>query len=386
MVLNTISRLLTGRSQNEDARRALLSNKVSDLKRGKPKLAVLRDTATVEQALKVLADNKIVSAPVLVCDDPTPRCPTMGEGEAADILGFIDIRNVLESFLAEVNISKLNEVKLLQRMRVLEEKGLAFGAKRIKDLPHLGTDGDFIHDSQARSSLLELVLNGLLQPRSTSVDVSKNVVHRVALFDNEGKITQIISQSDIVKFLCAQRVKLGSLGALSLEELGMLSHKVEGVHPETSAIEALAIMSEKRLSSLAVLDPNGVILGNFSVSDMRTIVSEHFGALALPVGEFLAQEKRTEFIGFNRIHEEGVEGTAGHRFVQNRMARQRPRTPGEEVGQKLVLAKATTTLSEVMDLLVRYGIHRVYVVNEEEKPIGIVTHTDILRKLLQLAA
>ncbi|GFH24882.1 uncharacterized protein HaLaN_22753 [Haematococcus lacustris] len=118
----------------------------------------------------------------------------------------------------------------------------------------------------------------------------------------------------------------------------------------------------------------------------RTIVSEHFGALALPVGEFLAQEKRTEFIGFNRIHEEGVEGTAGHRFVQNRMARQRPRTPGEEVGQKLVLAKATTTLSEVMDLLVRYGIHRVYVVNEEEKPIGIVTHTDILRKLLQLAA
>jgi hypothetical protein len=30
-----------------------------------------------------------------------------------------------------------------------------------------GTDGDFLHASQARSTLFELVLNGLLQPRST---------------------------------------------------------------------------------------------------------------------------------------------------------------------------------------------------------------------------
>lgn len=32
-----------------------------------------------------------------------------------------------------------------------------------------GTDGDFIHASQARSTLLELVLNGLLQPRNRCV-------------------------------------------------------------------------------------------------------------------------------------------------------------------------------------------------------------------------
>ncbi len=32
-----------------------------------------------------------------------------------------------------------------------------------------GTDGDFIHASQANSSLMDLVLNGLLQPRNTYV-------------------------------------------------------------------------------------------------------------------------------------------------------------------------------------------------------------------------
>ena len=42
-------------------------------------------------------------------------------------------------------------------------------------------------------------------------------------------------------------------------------------------------------------------IGNFSVSEMRTIMAEHFGALALPVGEFLALEHGTEFVGYRRI-------------------------------------------------------------------------------------
>jgi 5'-AMP-activated protein kinase regulatory gamma subunit len=41
--------------------------------------------------------------------------------------------------------------------------------------------------------------------------------------------------------------------------------------------------------------------GNFSVSEMRTIMAEQFGALALPVGEFLALEHGTEFVGYRRI-------------------------------------------------------------------------------------
>ena len=37
----------------------------------------------------------------------------------------------------------------------------------------------------------------------------------------------------------------------------------------------------------------------------------------------------------------------------DRMARQRPRTPGEEVGQKLVLARPQNTLSEVRHMFMR---------------------------------
>jgi CBS domain-containing protein len=38
-----------------------------------------------------------------------------------------------------------------------------------------------------------------------------------------------------------------------------------------------------------------------------------------------------------------------------------------------------------MDLLVENAIHRVYVVDEQRHPIGIITATDILRTLLHVA-
>jgi len=224
-----------------------------------------------------------------------------------------------------------------------------------------------------------------LQPRNTGGQGEGHVVHRVALFNDAGCIEQIISQSDIIKFLSRHKTELGPTGTRTVEQLGLISYSVEGVHPETPAVEAMASMSRKRISSLAVLDANGKILGNFSQSDMRTIISSNFGALALPVGEYLAHENRVEFVGFNRLHEEGVEGTAGHKFVMDRVARKRPVTPGGEVGQELVLARKSDSLSGVIDMLVTNRIHRVYVVDESDVPIGVITCTDILKKLLQVA-
>ncbi len=50
---------------------------------------------------------------------------------------------------------------------------------------------------------------------------------------------------------------------------------------------------------------------------------------------------------FNRVHEEGVVGTPGHKFVTDHVSRQRARTPGDEVGQKLVTTRPETSLAQV---------------------------------------
>lgn len=139
------------------------------------------------------------------------------------------------------------------------------------------------------------------------------------------------------RFLLEHRQRLGALADTTVRALGWAAHRVVSVTPETPAVVALALMAEKGISGVGVVNTKGLIIANFSISDLRcaatapplppaaprcaaralphtacavrlacraparrTIVAEHFGAMALPVGEFLALEHGTEFWGVDR--------------------------------------------------------------------------------------
>lgn len=77
----------------------------------------------------------------------------------------------------------------------------------------------------------------------------------------------------------------------------------------------------------------------------RTITAEHFGSLALPVGEFLALEHGTEYAGYSILSESGVNESEAHKFATNREGRSVK--PGSDVGQVLVVCSPESTLQEV---------------------------------------
>lgn len=372
-------------------RKLLISTKLESI-RSLQHIIVLRDTATVDQSLKVLATHKILSAPVVVdVDGVHGPAQWPYEKESTDILGFVDIRDILTSFLAELDLTGISSMKMLQRMRLLEDKGQQFAATQLRSLKYIGGDGDFVHVAQAKVTLLELITDGLLDPRTKGVYGGTNksdVVHRMAVFDGEGRITNVVTQTDVVRYLLNNIDQLGGLADASVADLGWAGRHVECVGPSTPAIEGMALMASKNVSALAVTDAEGRIIGNFSVTEMRTIMAEHFGSLALPVGEFLALEHGTEYAGYARVSEtdDEVQLSAAHRFVADRSARGRPRTPGEEVGQTLLLCRPSSTFAEVLEVLVGRGryVHRVYVVDEGERPIGVITCTDVLRKIMAL--
>ena len=56
-------------------------------------------------------------------------------------------------------------MKMLQRMRMLEEKGQAFAATAVSQLKVFGGDGDFFHTDQSSVTLKDVIINGLLYPR-----------------------------------------------------------------------------------------------------------------------------------------------------------------------------------------------------------------------------
>ena len=280
-------------------------------------------------------------------------------------------------------------MKMLELMTKLEERGVAFGKTKLSTLQassSLGHDGQFIYHKQQKGSLLELIFFslGLKGRQDDEEGAARNtrISHRLGFFDQTGNVTNIISQSDIIAYLASRASDLGPIASESIESLKLAKPNVECVEPQVSAIRAMQIMKEKGVSSLGVLNHEGKIIGNFSASDFRSLQSEHFGSLALPLAEFLALSHRTEFVW----HSEHRASDAAHKFVTDPIRRNRPHVAGEEVGQALCLVTSSETLGSLLVKFATQRVHRVYVVDHEEKPQGIITLTDVLSKVTDLCA
>lgn len=109
---------------------------------------------------QTLAANRILSAPVVATSETTgtgtPRISVTSE-DITDVLGFVDLRDVLASFLRGVRVdvlhaftleqqqqhleldgSSIKNMKMLQRLRVLESKGQEFASKSLRELKGSG--------------------------------------------------------------------------------------------------------------------------------------------------------------------------------------------------------------------------------------------------------
>lgn len=364
-------------------RTLLTSTKLQALRPHSQTPVVLRYEHTVDHALKVLSAQNILSAPVVACSasDLPDDC--------TDVIGFIDIRDVLVSFLSGLDIQHMKGQPMLHSMQTLEEAGKAFGTKKLQDLSDLGGDGTFLLDTgMAKVSVMELVHNGFLYPRETkavhSGEHSRTVVHRVGLFNKTGHITNIITQSDVVRWLQQQQGSLGELKNMTAHQLGWAGKHIKSLPARTPAIECLDLMQQSGLSAIAITDSteSNRLIGNFSVSDLRSIESEHFGSLALPVGEFLALEHGLEYWGV--ADHDQVKASSAAQFAHKRQQEREP-GPGDMVGQSLVTCTPQDTFATIIDKIVEHHLHRVYVVNDQGQAVGVVTLTDLLRRVTEEA-
>lgn len=353
--------------------------------------------------MQLLASHRILSAPVVNVTNSAPEAEPMADHTREEIAGFIDIRDVLSSFLKELNLDGLREAKMLKRMRILEEKGQEFAVKSVKELKSVGSDGRLYNLDEAKhSSMLEMIIDGFLSTEKKGQETfggtrKRHVVHRLALVDEQGRLSHVVSQSDVVKFIFDHLEEFcGFLVDETAESLGFVrgEENVVKVSPDCPAIDAMMLMEEKDISAVAVVNAVGGIIGNFSISELRNIMSEHFGSLALPVGEFLALEHGTEYAGYAATKESSSDelllGTspgsrpsgAAFKFAHDREMRQRKvSTPGSEVGQNLITCSPNSPLSEIMSTIVHNRLHRIYVCSDDMIPCGVITLTDLLRKM-----
>ena len=250
------------------------------------------------------------------------------------------------------------------------------------------------------------------------------------------KMTAVVSQTDIIAFLLfqAQEGHLGpSLPSRTVASLGWVRRDVVTVPRNMPAVAAFALMLNRGVSGAGVVDGDAFdadapLLSSLSVSDIRALrTAADFNALALPVDQFLLRQygeampdEQTAKAGeaAPAVPREGspaeavastaaqvaamavdVAGAGGGEVTavtfaaaaaeQQRLpsaadvacAMEQPAAEQQPPRMWLVHCSPESTLRDVLDKFVLHCVHRVYIVDDNKRPLGVVTMSGTMRAL-----
>eukprot|EP01129_Flabellula_baltica_P003563 TRINITY_DN13319_c0_g1_i1.p1 TRINITY_DN13319_c0_g1~~TRINITY_DN13319_c0_g1_i1.p1 ORF type:complete len:314 (+),score=51.85 TRINITY_DN13319_c0_g1_i1:29-943(+) len=302
-----------------DWKQLLLTTSIDELLQMKSRpLITVTTTTSIQNTLKILSEANILSVPVIDNDD------LQGLVDVVDITGYIlaTWRSLSPSFDHQVFPDEdLLNTPIFEVMNF----SLFDSVKTIK-----GTESVF--------NLMQMFLDDHFQMR----------LHRVLTTDWHGLVYNVVSQTDLINFAYAHMDKLPEdLLDSTIEDLDLF-RVVINVREESFLIDALSILFKNRLSGLALVDNNYKITGNLSCSDLRGITPTSFEFFQGKVSQFL-----------NKIEEE--QGTTRKPFI---------------------FVQKDNTFRELLKILTESHVHRVFLKDELEHPIGVISLSDVLSKII----
>uniref|UniRef100_A0A7S4C7D1 CBS domain-containing protein n=1 Tax=Eutreptiella gymnastica TaxID=73025 RepID=A0A7S4C7D1_9EUGL len=188
-----------------------------------------------------------------------------------------------------------------------------------------------------------------LQASCTINDVMKELVtaQRVIILDELGKVGGVITQSDIARLLYANLPKLGSVVHQTIQALritaGIARSPIVTCHRGQQLVEVLSQLVNNMIHGMPVVDQFGKFMGSFGINNLKS--PEHTPQLShdvttrpsMTVDQFL-----------------------------------------EKVGTRHVVIDDSYELGAVIKLLVESKQHRVYVLDNEHKPVHVISLSDVL--------
>jgi CBS domain-containing protein len=323
------------------------------------------NTSTVLETLKTLDDNNILSLPVY---DPKTN----------NFTGMIDILDLLAYVTNKMNTITLQQPEL--QMRVTEE----LLSQRVEVLMGISERNYWITTREDA-------------PLYTLFDtLSHRDLHRILITDfDQKRVKGIATQSNLVRWLRANWEKLeldlsssttgprpeqptGGERTTGAPTTSMASGckwelpRVESfanmtnliVFPKTAKLfEAFRNMYENKISAVPVVDPN---LGNqlwntgtLSASDLRGMVVDPKNIISM----------------MNMSIEEYLNKIQSAKKKPKLLEREKP---------KQWRCKPQDTMFDVVNKLTQSGVHRLWVVDLEDRPIGVVSLCDVISVFAKL--
>jgi len=176
--------------------------------------------------------------------------------------------------------------------------------------------------------------------------------HRIPVIDQNRNLVNMITQTQIIDWLVRNMDKMGPLKDKPLSTIPSSHSTVVRVHQDEIALEAFKEMRYKNISGVAVVDDDGKLVGAISQTDLKLIQPDGrmFWRLYQTVKNFLLKNRK-----------EGWE---------------RPSHP--------IVAEPTDTIGSTLEKFHKFHVHRIFVVDDHKKPIGIVCLTDILSEVVNV--
>jgi len=300
--------------------------KVKDLALSIGKVTTVSSTDTVKTVLSRLNFDHIISAPVVDANN--------------QIVGFIDVLDLVAYLILVTHRPESSGTSYVSGnittddLDMLYKRGADFNLTQLNELIGM------------KRQPPNLVLGDA--PLQSAIDIFKKTgVHRLGVTDAKGTIVSILTQSSLIAYIADHPQILGDKAQTEISNLNFDKHVVS-IPSSTRTIDAFIELYEKKLSCLAILDQAGTLVGTISASDLKGLEHHHFPRLMLPVEEFVTQirsemQKRAEY---------------------------------------LVTVSPNTLLKNAIHRIHTQKVHRAFIVDEHQKPIGIMSLTDIIRHCL----
>jgi CBS domain-containing protein len=304
----------------------LQTTTIGSVETGKKSLIVVKASDSVEETLAVFKKNNILSAPV---QDKNGQY--LGIINAVDLVTAIVFQPIFSEYDTDSKLQSISDATMKQ---IIQQKNAIFKEK-VADFLGVSDESKTLWVFNSQDSL-----NKLLDAFSVGV-------HRI-LVQRDQKSVSFLSQTDILRFIrdfVSKDAKFSPVLKKSLKSLklgGAQANKLITITPSSTALTGFRTMLQhNEITSIPIVDESGKFLDTLTVSDFRGMTADSLKYTLVSVDRFLAQ------------------------------VRPQKRAP--------VTVTLDDTLADAITRILDGGVHRLWVV-EGDRPVGVVSLTDIIRK------
>jgi 5'-AMP-activated protein kinase regulatory gamma subunit len=306
---------------------ALVHTRVEQLRLPENKVFVAERKDKIIDVFKGLVKHNFLSVPVL-------------QAHEHKWWGFVDMNDIVHFIIKNFGDRKLSEEgKDFWQMLHTEEE---FAAKTVDDI---------MQWPMQRKNLFHPVKVGYSLFYAIEALAKERDLHRLVVIDDDRMIVNMVTQSQVVDFLQKNIDLIGDKVNKPLSAIPRLFHEVYSVPESVQAIDAFNLMVSKNVSGVAIVNEEGKLTGNISNRDLKGIATDGsmFWRMFSKVHNFWDKVRRES----EQEHPRGV-----------------------------VALKSTNTLKDVITKLTENKVHRLYIVDDDRKPIGVVSLRDILYEII----